>query len=94
MGSQSRKLKQTTPKSFKLSDGKPLFGRGRLTDKTVNTFQNFYGMAIRQNKGNLYQMKKTIGAILHHCSDIDDPENATFIVYVRLTQSVNIGVSF
>ena len=34
MGSRLRKLKQTTPKSFKLPDGKPLFGRGRLTGKT------------------------------------------------------------
>ena len=70
MGSRLRKIKQTTPKSFKLSDDKPLFGRGRLTDKTINTLQNYYG----EKKGNLYQMKKTIGAILHHYSDIEDPE--------------------
>ena len=61
-------------KGMKLSDGKPIVGKGRLTDKALNTLQNHYGMAIRQNKGNLYAMKKSIVAILHHCSDIPDNE--------------------
>ena len=31
--------------------GTPLTGKGKLTDKVVNTLQNYFGMAIRQNKG-------------------------------------------
>ena len=42
----------------------PLSGRGKLTERTIESMQNFYGIAIRQNKGDLYQMKKAIGAIL------------------------------
>ena len=35
--------------------------------------QNYYGMAIRNNIGNLYAMKKAIGAILYHFTEIRDP---------------------
>ena len=35
----------------KLSDGKPLGGRGRLTLSKCDAMQNFYGRAIRDNKG-------------------------------------------
>ena len=52
-----------------LKDGKRLIGKGRMTDKVINTLQNCYGMSIRQNKRNLYGMKKAITLILiHHCS--------------------------
>ena len=34
----------------------------------MNTLQNYYGMVIRSNIGNLYQMKKGVAAIVHHCS--------------------------
>ena len=34
--------------------------------------QNYYGMAIRQNAGQLHEMKKVIGAVLWHCSDIQN----------------------
>lgn len=43
----------------KLSDGKGIGrSKGRLTDKVMNTLQNHYGMAIRQNTQNLYAMKR------------------------------------
>lgn len=35
-------------------------GAGRLTDKAINTLQNYYGMAIRNNVGDLYGMKKSV----------------------------------
>ena len=35
----------------------------------MNTMQNYYGMVIRNNLGNLYQMKKGVAAILFHCSE-------------------------
>ena len=57
-----------------MSDGKGISGKGRLTDKAVNTLQNYYGMAIRQNTGNLYTMKKAVGAVLFHCTNIPDEE--------------------
>ena len=54
-------------KSTLLSDHKKLSGAGRLTNKVTNTLQNYYGMVIRSNVGNLYQMKKGIAPIIHHC---------------------------
>ena len=51
----------------------PLSGKGKLTEKVINSLQNFYGIAIRQNSDDLYQMKKAIGAILYHCTKFDDP---------------------
>ena len=52
----------------------PLSGKGKLTEKVINSLQNFYGIAIRQNSGNLYEMKKAVGAILWHCTDMKDIE--------------------
>ena len=40
----------------------------------MNTLQNYYGMAIRQNTGNLYGMKKAIMSVLYHCCDIKDQD--------------------
>ena len=42
----------------KLADGKQLTGKGRLTNKLINSFQVFYGMAIRKNKGDALAMQK------------------------------------
>ena len=61
-------------KGKKLADGKGVSGKGRLTDKAVNTLQNYYGMVIRQNMGDLQGMRKAVGAVLYHCSDIKDEE--------------------
>ena len=46
--------------------------KGRLRDKIIDKMQNYYGMAIRQNAGQLHEMKKVIGAVLWHCSDIQN----------------------
>jgi len=53
-------------KGKKLSDGVSLGGRGRLTDKTVDKIQNFYGQAIRANPGDLKGMVDSIWAIYYH----------------------------
>ena len=50
-------MRKKLAKGYKCSDGKPLFGKGRITDKAINILQSYYGMSIRQNIGNLYQMK-------------------------------------
>ena len=71
VGTRCRNLRLSYKKQ-KLSDGKGISGRGRLTDKAINTFQNYFGMAIRQNVGDLYQMKKCVWAVLYHNCDISD----------------------
>ena len=48
VGTRLRKLKKTE---------KGLGGRGRLTDAVIHRLQNYFGVAIRQNKGNLEAMK-------------------------------------
>ena len=52
----------------------PLSGKGKCTEKVINSLQNFYGIAIIQNSDNLYEMKKAVGAILWHCTDMKDIE--------------------
>ena len=50
----------------------PLSGKGKLTDKVVNLMQNYFGLAIRQNQGDLYGMKKAIWVILWHSTNFED----------------------
>ena len=59
MGTRLRNLKKNV---------KGLGGRGRLTDAIVDRFQNYYGIAIRNNTGDIKQMKKAIYAVLLHVS--------------------------
>ena len=74
VGTRLRKMKNDY-KGKKLDDGKGIgYGKGRLTDKIMNTLQNHYGMAIRQNTDNLYAMKKSVAAVLYHSTDKPDLE--------------------
>ena len=57
-----------------ISDKKGLCDAGRLTNKAMNTLQNYYGMVIHSNIGNLYQMTKGVAAIVHHCSEYFNAE--------------------
>ena len=66
-GTRLRRLKNAN-KGLKLSDGRGLSGAGRLTDKCIDTLQNYYGFAIRQNSGNLDKMKEAVSAVLPHVS--------------------------
>ena len=52
-----------------------MMGAGRLTDKCMNTLQNYFGMAIRQNKGNILDMRNGIIAVLHHCTAFSSDEH-------------------
>ena len=56
----------------KLSDGKTIGGARRLTDSLINSLQNYYGHAIRHNKGNLALMVKAVQASLLHSNSSDD----------------------
>ena len=52
MGSALMQYKKNM-KGKKLAVGKGVGGAGRLTQDMINRVQNYYGLAIRQNKGNL-----------------------------------------
>ena len=68
VGSRLRKLKSTTPH---------LKGKGKLTDQFIDRLQNYYGIAIRSNTGNLDDMQTaTIAAFFHCCSSKDHPMHA------------------
>ena len=74
VGARLRSLKQSY-KGKLLVDKKRFTGVGRMTDKVINTLQNYYGMCIRQNKGDLYGMKKSVASLIHHCSEDDNDDN-------------------
>ena len=44
---------------------------GKLTGKTINSLQNFYGISIRLNCDNISQMRKAISAILWRWVETD-----------------------
>ena len=63
LGTALRKLKK---------EKKGLGGKGKLTNNTIDKLQNYYGIAIRSNKGDLAGMKKAIYASLMHCASSKD----------------------
>ena len=66
MGSTGlRKLKRKQ-KGEKLSDGKVLGGKGRLTDKVIGKIQNNYGEAVQNSTGDIERMQSSIWAIFKH----------------------------
>ena len=71
VGSRLRKLR-TQYKSQKLSDGKGISGAGRLTEQRIDTLQNYFGFAIRQNSGNLIEMQRAVLASLYHVGSTDE----------------------
>jgi len=70
VGSNLRKIRKELPKHRR----KLIFGKGKLTDAAINYIQNCYGLAIRQNTHSIFQMKKNVGALLIHCSDVKPVE--------------------
>ena len=67
MGTALRNLKMQY-RGQKLADGKIIGGAGRLTDRVINSLQNYYGDAIRRNKGKVQAMMKAVQATLLHCN--------------------------
>ena len=49
-----------------------LSDKGKLTDKVINSLQNYFGQAIRQNKGEVYKTMTDVAAVLCHFTDIED----------------------
>ena len=62
LGTRLRKPKASR-KGTKLSDGKALEDRGRLTDKMTDKRQTQYGIAMRANKNNLTKMRENVWAV-------------------------------
>ena len=67
LGSRLRSLKKRLGKNH-LEDGKPIGGKGRLTDKVIDKLQVYYGKAIRQNTHSVDAMQNAIMAIWHIAS--------------------------
>ncbi|GFY20291.1 uncharacterized protein TNCV_209231 [Trichonephila clavipes] len=62
VGSRLPKLKKST---------KGLGGKGKLTDKFIDTLQNYFGIAIRSNVGNLSNMQTAVIAAFFYCCSTD-----------------------
>ncbi|GFU08250.1 uncharacterized protein TNCV_2901901 [Trichonephila clavipes] len=58
-GTRLRRLK-TKMRGQKLSDGKPLCGRNRLTEAEIDRLQAYYGLAIRRNLSSVKDMQQAI----------------------------------
>ncbi|GFW34532.1 uncharacterized protein TNCV_3104331 [Trichonephila clavipes] len=75
MGTRLRRLK-TKMRGQKLSDGKPLCGRNRLTEAEIDRLQAYYGLAIRRNLSSVKNMQQAIWAIfLHKLSTDEKPQH-------------------
>ncbi|GFS85899.1 uncharacterized protein TNCV_1219091 [Trichonephila clavipes] len=76
MGTRLRNILKMS-KGIKLSDGKNISGRGRLTLKEVDSIQHYYGLAIRKNLSSVEDMKRAIWTIyFHKLSTEDNPQHA------------------
>ena len=71
LGKSLRDLKQRLA-GQKLADGKRLGGKGRMTDFLMNSLQTYYGIAIRENTGDVQAMYKAIWASFCHSSSSDE----------------------
>ncbi|XP_075550913.1 uncharacterized protein LOC142584651 [Dermacentor variabilis] len=65
MGTRLRNIKKNE-KGKKLADGLPLSGKGRLTEKDIDSLQVYYGKAIRGNTDSLDNMRRAVWAIYFH----------------------------
>ncbi|GFV18385.1 uncharacterized protein TNCV_5012301 [Trichonephila clavipes] len=58
----------------KLSDGKTIGGKGRLTDSLIDKLAHYYGNAIRCNSTSVKEMESHLGCVWgHSCSTDDEP---------------------
>ncbi|GFV35349.1 uncharacterized protein TNCV_3203811 [Trichonephila clavipes] len=71
MGTRLGKLKLVYSKK-KLSDGKTIGGKGRLTDSLIDKLAHYYGNAIRCNSTSVKEMRKVIWAVWNHSCSTDD----------------------
>ncbi|GFX61531.1 uncharacterized protein TNCV_2745061 [Trichonephila clavipes] len=75
MGSRLRRFKAKMS-GQKLSDGKALCGKNRLTEASIDQLQTYYGLAIRRNLSSVKDMRQGIWAIfLHKISTNENPQH-------------------
>ncbi|KAM7293882.1 uncharacterized protein ISCGN_023460 [Ixodes scapularis] len=74
MGTRLRSMKASL-KGKRLSDGLTLSGKGRLTEKDIDSLQFYYGKAIRDNTDSLQNMRKAVWAIYFHKLSTDEKPN-------------------
>ena len=77
LGGKNRKV-QTKDKG----KGKVTKAKGRLTDSVIDKLQNYFGIALRSNVGDLQKMQDAILACLFH---VASSENDNFRVYCPKT---------
>lgn len=77
MGTRLRNLKKTMG-NRKLADGKPIGGKGRLTNLKIDKIQQFYGNAIRGNKNDLVAMRAAVWAVYFHYSATNEEPTHNF----------------
>eukprot|EP00117_Sycon_ciliatum_P017869 scpid82715/ scgid16696/ len=79
--------------STKLSDGKALTGKGRLTEKMMDKLQNYYGIAVRGHVGDVDGTYRAIWASLHHhggSHDMCPPGKDSWCKYQQQKAGANI----
>ncbi|CAN7994762.1 unnamed protein product, partial [Ixodes pacificus] len=74
MGTRLRNIKKNE-KRKKLADGLPLSGKGRLTEKDIDSIQVYYGKAIWGNTDSLENMRRAVWAIYFHKLSTDTKPN-------------------
>ncbi|GFV29049.1 uncharacterized protein TNCV_4904221 [Trichonephila clavipes] len=92
MGTRLRNILKMS-KGIKLSDGKNISGRGRLTLKEMDSIQHYYGLAIRKNLSSVEDVKRAICSIyFHKLSTEDNPQHALCpLVFVGI-ETLKFGV--
>ena len=73
-----------------LKDNKFIGGLGRLNEKPMNTLHNYYGKAICQNS-ELYAMKKSVAAVVHHCLEASTMEERHELLKPIFGHHVDLG---
>jgi len=70
--------------------------RKKDSEEYKNSIQNYYGSSIKSNTNidacagaTVYAMKKSIAAILHHCTEFETEERYTFFVHQAPIHGVN-----
>lgn len=71
MSSRLTKLKSKMGRN-KMSDGKTIGGRGRLTDTAIKVIQKLYVLAIRKNTNSLDKMRTAVWATFCHLQSSND----------------------
>ena len=69
--------KRTGSRLRKLKQKEKLGGAGKLTEGKIDTLQNYFGIAIRQNVGDLVSMQQNAQATLYHVASTDDRPDHT-----------------